>query len=67
MDIDWVKINEELHLEEPKGLIKQSREKRQAMLQEIRTWPRGDLENYCSLVPSVVKGTNYQIYTPIYS
>ena len=64
MLIDWSKVNEELHLQETKGLIKQSREKRKAMLLEIQTWPRGDLENYCLAVPSVIKGVNQQIYTP---
>jgi len=64
--IDWKIIYQELHLVEERGLIKQSREPRQAMLHEARKWPRGDLPDYSSEVPSVQTGINNQIHTIIY-
>lgn len=66
MNIDWTRVYDELHLVEERGLIKQSRPPRQAMLEEARTWPRGDLPNYSSEVPSVQKGERKQVHTVIY-
>jgi len=36
------------------------------MLEELRTWPRGDIPNYSHEVPSVQKGIDKQIHTVIY-
>ena len=66
MDIDWVRVYDELHLVEERGLIKQSRPARQAMLEEARTWPRGNLPDYSSEVPSVQRGIRKQVHTIIY-
>lgn len=66
VSIDWMKVYDELHLVEERGLIKQSRTPRQAMLEEARTWPRGDLPDYSSEVPSVQRGVGNQIHTAIY-
>ena len=66
VDIDWKRIYSELHLVEERGLIKQSRLPRQAMLEEARKWPRGDLPDYCSEVPSIKSGVREQVHTVIY-
>jgi len=66
MDIDWSRVHNELRLKEERGLIKQSRPVRQAMLEEARTWPRGDLPDYSPEVPSVQRGIGEQIHTIIY-
>ena len=59
--IDWKIIYQELHLVEERGLIKQSREPRQAMLHEARKWPRGDLPDYSSEVHSEQKGLKIKL------
>ena len=66
MGIDWSRVNEELHLVEERGLVGQSRPIRQAMLEEARTWPRGDLPDYSKDIPSVRKGVRNQIHTILY-
>ena len=38
MDINWVKINEELHLEEPKGLINNLEKSDRQCSKKIRTY-----------------------------
>ena len=66
MSIDWNRVFDELHLAEERGLPKQSRPVREAMLKELRTWPRGDLPDNSSEIPSVQKGVRKQIHTVIY-
>lgn len=66
MDIDWTRVYAELHLREERALIRQSRPAREAMLEEARTWPRGDLSDYSPEVPSVQRGVRNQVHTVIY-
>ena len=67
MDIDWLRVRDELAIEWGRGVnIKKSRAPRKGLLEEMVSWPRGDLVNYSEDVPSKKSGRLDQIYTEIY-
>ena len=65
--INWKNIYGELSIEQiDTSLLKKSRPAREAMLLESREWPRGNLPDFSSDVPSVQKNVKQQIHTIIY-
>ena len=67
MDIDWLRVRDELAIEWGRGVnIIKSRAPRKGLLEEMVSWPRGDLVNYSEDVPSKKSGRLDQIYTEIY-